>query len=104
MLPSFVSKPRQTWLLWHKCKALGQRPSELLNITDDYVAYCLDEAVIYFGLMVESELEQAGHKPSKEERKARRAREDILDRILGDEKDQEAAKAKRYADPALMFR
>lgn len=67
---------------------------------DSYVAYCLDEAVIYFGLTVEAKLDEAGHKPSKEERRARAAREKIMDTLF----DPESKKTSGYADPALMFR
>ena len=65
-----------------------------------YEAYCLDEAVIFFGMALESDLEQAGHKPSKEERRAKAAREALLAKVLGDEKKQGAG----FADPALMFK
>lgn len=43
-------------------------------------------------------LEEAGTKPSKEERKATAAREKILDKIFGNEKQGSG-----FADPALMF-
>lgn len=98
MLPPFVRKPEQVWLLWHKSKAVGQRPSQLLAIENDYVAYCLDEAVIFFGLTMENMLDEAGHKPGKDERKARAARERLLNKVLGND-DQTSG----YADPALMF-
>lgn len=86
-------------MLWVKAKNLSQRPSQLLNIEDSYVAYCLDEAVTFFGLSLENKLEEAGHKQSKEERKAKAARDQVLDRIFGTNKK----KTKGYADPALMF-
>lgn len=66
---------------------------------DSYEAYCLDEAVVFFGLQVENKLEAAGHKPSKEERKVKAAREKILDALLGDEE----VKKTSFADPAAMF-
>ena len=65
------------------------------------MAYCLDEAVSYFGMMLENELERAGHKPSKEERKAEMARQRILDRVFKDE--EEKKKNSGFSDPALMF-
>lgn len=66
---------------------------------DSYEAYCLDEAVIFFGLQVEAKLESAGHKESKEERKLKRARETVMDKIFG----KENAKKQAFADPATMF-
>lgn len=53
-----------------------------------------------FGLSLENMLEEAGHKPSKEERRATAARERLLEKVLGDEKDEGAG----FADPALMFK
>lgn len=97
-----MKRPSQVWLLWIKSKTLHTRPSELLNLEPDgYDAWCLDEAVIYFGLTLEGKLEEAGQKPSKEERKARAARERIMNNILGE--DDEKKKTAGYADPALMF-
>lgn len=90
-------------MLWLKAKAVGVTPSSLLGIPQGtYVSYCLDEAVIYFGMVLESMLEEAGHKPSKEENKTRAARDRLLARVLADEGDENLAKS-GYADPALMF-
>lgn len=96
-----MKKPSQVWLLWVKAKATSQRPSELLGLErDSYEAYCLDEAVIFYGMSVENMLEEAGHRPSKEERKAKAARERILDRLFSDD---EEGKTSGFADPAAMF-
>lgn len=86
-------------MLWQKSKAVGQQPSRLLNIEDDYAAYCLDEAVIYFGLTLEGLLDQAGHKPSKEERRGKAAREAVLNKVFSKTND----KGSGFADPAAMF-
>jgi hypothetical protein len=64
-----------------------------------YEAYCLDEAVIYFGLTVEAKLDEADHKPSKEERKARAARENMLKKLFSEETESTSG----FSDPALMF-
>lgn len=88
-------------MLWQKSKALSQRPSTLLGVEDDYAAYCLDEAVVYFGMTLENMLESAGHKPSKEERRAKQARERLIEKIFS--KDKEQAKGTGFADPAAMF-
>lgn len=66
---------------------------------DSYEAYCLDEAVIIFGMRVNARLEEAGHKPSKEERKLKMARDKVIDEIFGTQED----KAKNFADPAMLF-
>lgn len=99
--PPFVKRPHQVWLLWLKAKAIGAKPSSFLGLEDgSYEAYCLDEAVIYFGLHLENMLEEAGQsKPSKEERRAQQARERILDKIFG----TDLKKGSGYADPALML-
>ena len=74
-------------------------PSQLLGLErGSYEAYCLDEAVIFFGLRLENMLESAGHKPGKEERRAKQAQERVLDKIFGKEKSS------GFADPALMFK
>lgn len=97
-----MQKPKRTWLLWVKAKSLGVTPSSILGIEQGtYPAYCLDEAVIFFGLTLESMLEKAGQKPSKEERRVMRARESLLEKVLGD--DDEPKKNKGFADPALMM-
>lgn len=85
-------------MLWQKSKAVNVPPSHLLGIeSGTYEAYCLDEAVIYFGLTLENMLEEAGNKPGKEERKAKAARDRVLGKVFGTEKSS------GYADPAAMF-
>lgn len=86
-------------MLWQKAKAVGQRPSDFLGLDrDSYEAYCVDEAVIYFGLALEGMLEDAGHKPGKEERAAQFARDRIMAQVFGEDKAGSG-----FADPALMF-
>lgn len=63
------------------------------------MAYCLDQAVGHFGVVVESELEQAGHKPDKSERKITAARKAVLNRYFGDKE----VKPQSFADPAALF-
>jgi len=36
----------------------GMRPSQLLQIRDEYVEFCVDEVVFYFGSSVEARLEE----------------------------------------------
>lgn len=81
-------------------KTWSCRPSDLLNIQDDYVAYCLDQAVGYFGRTLESELEKAGS-DSKNDNEAEWKRKAVLDRFLDeDDKPQRG----QFADPAAMFK
>jgi hypothetical protein len=103
MLSGFVKKPEQTWLLWQKCKALGQRPSVLLDVEESYPAYCLDEAVTYFGIILENMLQEAGQKPGKEERRAQMAREAVMNKVFAKTKPGEQKKTSGFADPAAMF-
>jgi hypothetical protein len=48
--------------------------------------------------MLENELESAGHKPGKEERRAKAARDAILNRVFGETQAKSG-----FADPASMF-
>ncbi len=60
----------------------------------------MDEAVFYFGTQLTSKLEEAGHKPSKEEKKAMAARQRILDKVFGKDDDKSGS---GFADPALFL-
>jgi hypothetical protein len=63
---------------------------------DPYRSYCLDEAVGFFGNMVENELNQC----EGQGQDLHRARQVVLDSYFG--KDEAPAKG-LYADPAVMF-
>lgn len=80
---------------------MGQRPSHMLGMDPtSYRAYCLDEAVIFFGMRVEAELEEAAEgKKSKEQRAAESRQQKVFDRIFGKQEGQGSG----FADPALMF-
>lgn len=81
-------------------KTWGVRPSELLAIDDSYVAYCLDQAVGYFGRTLEAELEKAGS-DAKNEDEAEWKRRKVLESFLGEEDKPQRG---LYADPAAMFK
>lgn len=81
-------------------KTWNCRPSDLLNIQDDYVAYCLDQAVGYFGRTLENELEKAGS-DAKNNADAEWKRRAVLDRYLG---DNDKPQRGQFADPAAMFK
>lgn len=80
-------------------KTWSCRPSDLLGIEDDYVAYCLDQAVGYFGRHLEAELSNVEAKDNNEGEWKRRL---ILERYLGTEEDKPSRGA--FADPAAMFK
>lgn len=44
------------WELYVQAKTWNTRPSQLIDIDDPYVAYCVDEAVAMFGNTVSAEL------------------------------------------------
>lgn len=74
---------------------MNLRPALILGFpSNSYEAYCIDEAVMVFGTQLQSKLEEAGHKPSKEERRAVTARQRIIDKVFGKEKSDQG-----YADP-----
>ena len=65
-MPSFVKNLANTWKIYQQAKTWGCRPSDLLNIENDYYAYCFDEAVATWGSYVTSELEKVEGKNDKE--------------------------------------
>jgi hypothetical protein len=81
-------------------KTWNCRPSNLLAIEDDYVAYCLDQAVGYFGRHLEAELEKAGS-DAKNDEEAQWKRQRVLDKYLGEEDKHQRG---RFADPAAAFK
>lgn len=77
-------------------------PSEILGLTrGSYEAWCLDEAVWYFGTVVEGELEKAGQ-PRKKPKGAAQA-EAARKRVLNKYFPEEPGAKKQFADPAAMF-
>lgn len=62
-------------------------------------AYCLDEAVFYFGTTVSNELEAAGQKRGKGQGKVEAARQRVFMKFMGDE----GKKQQKFADPAAFF-
>lgn len=68
------------WQMYRMAQTVNVRPSEFLGIEDPYVAYCCDEAVIAFGLGVETQVDAVEAKNDKE---LSRKRQQVLDRLLG---------------------
>lgn len=54
------------WSLFNTAKMWSKRPSELLAIEDNYVAYCFDEAVATWGTYIVNELDKITGKTDKE--------------------------------------
>jgi hypothetical protein len=69
-------------------QALSCRPSALLGVDEEYAAFCLDEACVYFGEIVRAEVSAV---EDKNPRMLRGKRENVLRGLLG--------LPKRYADP-----
>lgn len=88
------------WLLWLDSQRWGARPSSIMDIDDPYVAFCFDQAVGYLGSVIEGELREAGHKPSKEENKARAAQDKVIAKHFPDSAKDDS---KKFADPAALF-
>lgn len=63
-----------------EAKTWQKTPSELFNIDDRYVAYCLDEAVAMIGNWITHELESI---TGKNQRQTEARREQALKRLLG---------------------
>lgn len=83
--------------MYNNAKTWSTRPSVLLDVSDPYVAYCLDEAVSYFGGTVEGELAQCEGSGND----LMRARQIVLDQYF---KSEDAPPTKGlYADPAFMM-
>lgn len=78
-------------------KTWNCRPSDLLAIEDEYAAYCLDQAVGYFGRTLQAELDSVDEKDASTTEHKRRM---ILERYLG---DKEKPARGLFADPAAMF-
>lgn len=79
------------WQIYNLAKTWNCRPSELLGLTSDWDAYCLDNAVAAFGNHLTAELDGVEGKNKQE---IERKRETILRRYL-----PEATKARKFADP-----
>lgn len=87
----------QGWLLYQDAQTWHCRPSDLLSIQDDYVAYCVDTAVAYLGRAIQAELDGVEAK-SKADGIAKR--KIILARFFGtDDKPVKGV----FADPAASI-
>jgi hypothetical protein len=68
-----------------------------MGVEDEYLAYCLDQAVGYVGRAIEAELEKIEAKTESESEHKRKL---VFDRFFGeDDKPGQGL----YADPAMMI-
>lgn len=70
------------WNLYKLAKTWVVRPSDLLNVKDDYIAFCIDEAVATFGDEIEAELQDA-RDDAKTKAQALLAQQQVLSRYIG---------------------
>ena len=78
-------------MTWRQSKEFRCRPSELLHIDEELIAYYLDRAVYTFGRAVESDLDAAGQsrgKHKKSEAQVAMARQQVMARWLGTQQYQ----------------
>jgi hypothetical protein len=79
-------------------QSLRSRPSELLGVSDPFVAYCVDRSIWTFAQTVEKEQNDAETRLPKNAKDATKthARQRVLDRYLGIET---AKTPGRFRDP-----
>jgi len=95
-----VQNTEELWLLFQDSKTWSSRPSQLLGVEDPYAAYCIDQAVAYWGRHLESEMDKA-ERNTKNEDAATRARQAVLDRYMPRPENQKHTG--NFSDPAAMF-
>jgi hypothetical protein len=97
MLSSFVTNRQTAWLLYNEAQSWNTQPSKLLGVSEWYTAFCLDQAINYWGTFVSSELDKIEAKTAKATEAKRQARLQVL---LSPEGEMPKG---QFADPALMF-
>lgn len=98
-MPRFAETPRRLWETYQLSKQMGIRPSELLAVDDDYVAYCLDRAVQTFGNALENRLHEISSK-AKNKKTSEQKMAIELDRWLNSDSPNAPG---RFRDPALQM-
>jgi hypothetical protein len=83
------------WQLHQMATTYRVRPSDFLDLSSSWDAFCVDRATFMYGTALSAELEEAGSNPKiKNKRSAERARQQVLDRWF-----PEARTKKKFADP-----
>ena len=95
MRSTFNNRSR-LWTLYVQAKEWRCRPSQILDIKNGWVAYCLDNAVWEFGQWVHTKLDEVPEAKKAEVTKKRRAAK--LNAILSDKPEL------AFADPAARFK
>jgi hypothetical protein len=79
------------WDLYLQATAFNCLPSQLLAIEDNYQAYCLNQAVRFFGASLQNRLDEVDGKPEQ----VKWQRQKILDEVLTPGQQQK----QRFKDP-----
>ena len=90
------------WIVYGQAKTWKVPPSSLLGLKPgSYEAFCLDQAVNYFGSYVEGELDKVGEKQSAKTRRTQQDRERKLKQLL--EPPEKTDRKGQFMDPAVFF-
>lgn len=81
------------WAVAATAEAWSCRPSDLLNVQDDYVAFCVDEMVAYAYGSINAKLDEIDL--DRESKKLSRKRQGMLDHLLGVKRSTKG----RFKDP-----
>lgn len=95
MWSDFVANSPAMWQVYQTAKTYRVRASELLGISDPWTAFCLDNAVSYFGTSLEAELESIEGKTAKEINKQR---ERTMDKWMGIPQRYKSPGASKHSD------
>lgn len=88
------------WNLHNLSSKLKVRPSELVDIQESYAAFCFDQAVMYLGSYIQSELDSVKRGNGKDADKHRAAQQAaLLDKLLYGEKST----TPQFKDPMSML-
>lgn len=79
------------WQLYQMATTYQIRPSDLVGLSNDWEAFCLDRAVFLFGTALSNDLEGQEGKNKKD---VKRKREQVLERWF-----PEARKKKKFRSP-----
>lgn len=63
-------------------KTFGQRPSQLINLEDEYTSYCFDEVSAYFWAMLKNESIDQASKTIKKEKNEPVKHDNMLDFLM----------------------
>lgn len=99
MSSSFVMNKQTAWLLYSEAKLWSTTPAQLVAVEDPYVAFCLNQAVGYWGLSIENAMHEVEGKNARDTAARRKL---VLQQWLSD-KDDDKPRG-QFADPAMFFK